>query len=267
MEFLRPRDLDGALDALQAHPDATLLAGGTDLMVAVNLEQRRPDPVIGLRAVPELAEWQNGFIGAGVTYSRMERAGSPALAEAARTVGSPQIRAAGTLGGNLGTASPAGDTLPFLAARDAAVVVASKAGRRRLRWDEFLIGPKRTALQPGELVLGVELPAAAPAREAFAKVGVRQAMVIATVSCCVMRWADGATRITVGAAGPTVLRARAAEALLAEEPHPSAATLEEVQRRVAQEVRPITDHRSTEGYRRHAAGVLVRRTLERCLDR
>jgi CO/xanthine dehydrogenase FAD-binding subunit len=267
MEFLRPRDLDAALAALQAHPDATVLAGGTDLMVEVNLAHRRPDPVLSLRDVRELADWQDGFIGATVTYARMEREGPPALAELARTVGSPQIRVTGTLGGNLGTASPAGDSLPFLAALDADVVVASSDGRRRRRWDEFLVGPKRTALQPGELIVGVELPAQRPARQAFAKVGVRQAMVIATVNCCVMRWEDGTTRIAVGAVGPTVLRAREAEALLAAEPRPSEAVLDELERVVAREVTPITDHRSTESYRRHAAGVLVRRTLERCLDR
>ena len=265
MEYLRPRDLDEALGALAAHPDATLLAGGTDLMIEVNLAHHRPDPVIGLRRVPELAEWQDGFVGAMVTYARMERDGPRALAELARTVGSPQIRATGTLGGNLGTASPAGDTLPFLAALDAHVVLASRAGRRRLRWDEFLLGPKQTALRPGELVVGVEVPEEVPARQAFAKVGVRQAMVIATVNCCVVRADDGTTRVALGAVGPTVLRAREAEALISAEARPSGSALEEFERLVSKEVRPITDHRSTESYRRRAAGVLARRTLERCL--
>lgn len=267
MQILRPRDLDEALDALAAHPDASLLAGGTDLMVEVNLEHRRPETVIALRRVGELAEWRDGFIGATVTYARMERERLPALAELARTVGSPQIRAAGTLGGNLGTASPAGDALPFLAALDAQVVLASAEGRRRLPWDEFLLGPGHTALRPGELVLGVELPDTVPARQAFAKIGVRQAMVIATVNCCVVRHDDGATRVAMGAVGPTVLRAREAEALVAGVAEPSPQLLDEFQRLVSKEVQPITDHRSTAEYRRHAAGVLARRTLERCLHR
>jgi CO/xanthine dehydrogenase FAD-binding subunit len=265
VDILRPGDLGETLAALAEHPHATLLAGGTDLMVGINLDHLRPEAVVALRRVPELAAWENGFIGAMVTYQRMEAGPLPALAELARTVGSPQIRAAGTLGGNLGTASPAGDTLPFLAALDADIVLASQAGRRRLRWDEFLVGPKQTALRDGELVVGAELPAAVPERQAFAKVGVRQAMVIATVSCCVVREEDGATRVALGAVGPIVLRAREAEAMISEERHPSQAALEEFQRLVGQEARPITDHRSTADYRRHAVAVLARRTLERCL--
>jgi CO/xanthine dehydrogenase FAD-binding subunit len=265
MELCRPTSLDEALGCLASHPHATILAGGTDLMVEVNLVHRRPDVVLTLRGVPELTEWSDRFIGAMVTYARMERGAAPALAELARTVGSPQIRAVGTLGGNLGTASPAGDTLPLLAALDAHVVLASAGGRRRLRWDEFLIGPKRTALRPGELIVGVELPEELPAHQAFAKVGARQAMVIATVSCCVVRDDVGRTRVALGAVGPTVLRAPDAEAVVSGVTAPTPVALEEFQRLVAKAVAPITDHRSTARYRRHAAGVLARRTLERCL--
>ena len=146
---------------------------------------------------------------------------------------------------------------------DASVVLASSSGRRSLRWDEFLLGPKRTARRPGELILGVELPDQVPARQAFAKIGVRQAMVIATVSCCVTRFDDGEIRVALGAVGPTVLRARHAEAFLSDHPDRSDDDLAGFARIVASEVQPITDHRSTEAYRRHAAGVLARRTLER----
>ncbi len=128
MEVLRPRSLDEALDALATHPTATLLAGGTDLMVRANYQGLRPEVVVALRRVPELQEMSGGFIGAGVTWARLTSAPWPGLAQAARTVGSPQIRAMGTLGGNLGTASPAGDGLPFLAAVDARIEVASRAG-------------------------------------------------------------------------------------------------------------------------------------------
>jgi CO/xanthine dehydrogenase FAD-binding subunit len=264
MHIHRPRDLAGVLDGLDAQPVTTLLAGGTDLMVDVNLAHERPDAVVALRRVDELGSWDASFIGAGVTYARMETGPLPALAELARTVGSPQIRAAGTLGGNLGTASPAGDTLPLLAALDAEVVLGSRAGTRTLRWDGFLLGPKRTALAPGELILGVRLPEHLPARQAFAKVGVRQAMVIAIVNCCVVRDEDGATRVALGAVGPTVLRAHAAEQLASSE-RLSSAGLDEFERLVRAAVAPITDHRATASYRRHAAGVLARRTLERCL--
>lgn len=267
MQIERPRDLDQALEDVGSQPEATLLAGGTDLMVDVNLSHVRPEAVVALRRVDELRTWDDGFIGAGVTYARMEAGPLPALAELARTVGSPQIRATGTIGGNLGTASPAGDTLPFLAAVDAEVIVASREGRRRLRWDEFLLGPKHTALRPGELIVGVQLPEHIPDRQAFAKIGVRQAMVIATVNCCVVRDDDATTRVALGAVGPTVVRTPAAEELVSSQQRPSPSMLDEFQRLVSEEVAPITDHRATERYRRHAAGVLARRTLERCLPR
>jgi CO/xanthine dehydrogenase FAD-binding subunit len=265
MHLIRPRDLDGVLDALATHPGATPLAGGTDLMVEVNLAHRRPETVVCLRRVEELRTFEPGFIGAGVTWAQAEHGPIPALAELARTVGSPQIRAAGTLGGNLGTASPAGDGLTFLAAVDAQVVLASTAGQRRLPWSEFLVGPKRTARRDDELILGVEVPDSATWPQAFAKVGVRQAMVIAIVSCCVVVAAEDDVRVALGAVGPTVLRVPAAEALVAGDPSPSADELERFEALVRAGVAPITDHRATEAYRRHAAGVLARRTLERCL--
>jgi CO/xanthine dehydrogenase FAD-binding subunit len=266
MHLVRPHDLDGVLDALASHPGATLLAGGTDLMVAVNLEHHRPAAVICLRRVDELRTVEPGFIGAGVTWAQLEVGPFPALAEVARTVGSPQIRAAGTLGGNLGTASPAGDGLTFLAAVDAQVVLASTAGRRRLPWSEFLVGPKRTARRDDEVIVGVEVPPdVARWPQAFAKVGIRQAMVIAIVSCCVVRPAVDEVRVAMGAVGPTVLRVPEAEAAVAGDPSPSAARLAHFEALVRDGVAPITDHRASEAYRRHAAGVLARRTLERCL--
>lgn len=266
MEIIRPTRLEEALDALAAHPGATILAGGTDLMVAANYAGLRPEVVVALRRVPELWEIDGGFVGAGATWARLEKAPWPAMAQAARTVGSPQIRAAGTLGGNLGTASPAGDGLPFLAAAEATIEVASRAGGvRHLRWDEFLVGPKRHSLLPGELIVGTRLPRHLPARQAFAKVGARNAMVIAVASACLLRDEDGTTRIALGSVGPTPVRAPRAEAMISAERHPSPAAVAEFGRLVSEEVRPITDHRSTEAYRRHAAGVIARRLLERCL--
>ena len=266
METFRPTSLDEALDLLDAEPHATLLAGGTDLMVEVNYAHRRPGTVVALRRVAELAEMDGRWIGAGVTWTRLERGPWPGLAQAARTVGSPQIRNAGTLGGNLGTASPAGDGLPFLAALDAEVVLASKAqGRRSLRWDEFLTGPKQTARRPGELILGVRLPEEVPAAQGFAKVGTRNAMVISIASACLLRHDDGTVRLALGSVGPTPIRARRAEAMIAGERRPGPAALDEFRRIVSEEVRPITDHRSTAEYRRHASGVIARRLLERTL--
>ncbi len=265
MLTLRPNDLDEALEAVAAHPDATVLAGGTDLMVEVNYSHLRPQTVVAVRRVEELRQWDGSFIGAGVTYRRMEQGPLKALAEAARTVGSPQIRSVGTLGGNLGTASPAGDSLPFLAALDASVVLRSKNGERTLRWDEFIVGPKKTALGADELIIGALLPEEVPERQAFAKIGIRNAMVIAVASCCLFRAEDGTTAVALGSVGPTPVRAPRAEEMISAEAAPSSAALDEFQRLVSEEVSPITDHRSTEAYRRHASGVLARRLLEEVL--
>lgn len=266
METARPASLGEALQAAAQWPDAHLLAGGTDLMVEVNFGRLRPRRVIALRRVAELREWSPHRIGAAVPWRQLETSPHPALAQAARTVGSPQIRNAGTLGGNLGTASPAGDGLVFLAAADAEVELASTAGTRRLPWHRFLLGVKETARQPGELITHIHLPADLSPRQAFAKVGVRQAMVIATVSCVVIRGDDGATRVALGAVGPTPLRAPAAEELISAERRPSETAIAEFRRLVSEEVRPITDHRSTAEYRRHAAGVLAERCLRRVLE-
>ncbi len=265
MEISRPHDLAGVFAALETHPDALLLAGGTDVMVLVNARALTPEFVVSLRSVDELKTWNPQFIGAGVTYVRLEHADVVALAQLARTVGSPQIRAAGTIGGNLGTASPAGDALPFLAAVDASVAVASASGSRRLAWNEFLVGPKQNALEPGEVIVGVQLPEELPARTAFAKIGVRQAMVISIASVCVTRTEAGSVTVAMGAVGPTVLRAPRAEAMISEVEAPDDAALDEFQRLVSDEARPITDHRSTAAYRRRAVGVLARRALKRCL--
>ena len=140
-----------------------------------------------------------------------------------------------------------------------------RGGSRTLRWDEFVTGPKQTALRPGELIIGVRLPERIPGQQAFAKVGVRNAMVISITSACLLRDEDGTVRIALGSVGPTPIRARGAEAMISTERHPSEAALAEFQRRVAAEVAPITDHRSTEAYRRYASGVIARRLLERVL--
>jgi len=266
MEMARPQSIDEALEARSAIPDALILAGGTDVMVEVNFGHLRPGNVISLRRVDELCSWNEHRIGAGVTWSQLEQGPHRALAQAARTVGSPQIRNAGTIGGNIGTASPAGDGLPWLAALDADIeLVAAGRETRRVPWNEFITGVKQTALAPDELIAAVVLPDNLPRAQEFAKIGTRSAMVIATVNCVVARWDDGRVAVALGSVGPTPIRARRAEELLAGEPQPSEAVLAEFGRLVSEEVKPITDHRSTESYRRHASGVLARRLLERCL--
>jgi CO/xanthine dehydrogenase FAD-binding subunit len=276
MGVLIPSSLDDALAGLAERPGAQLLAGGTDFMVEVNFGHRRPSDVVVLDRLAELKEWArepDGVrIGAGVTYARLRQpdlaALVPALAEAARTVGSPQIRATGTIGGNLATCSPAGDTLPVLSALDASVELASVRGRRRLSVHDFMVGVKRTALAADEVVVSVTVPVL-DGWQGFAKVGVRNAMVISMVGACLAT--DRATRsvrFAMGAVGPTILRAPAAEDWLAGQVDWDAGGLDadtarEFGVRAAAAARPIDDHRSTADFRRHAVGVLAARLAQR----
>ena len=194
MEVLQTDTWLEALELKAAHPDAVPIAGGTDLMVELNFDRARPRAILDLTRIPELTEWgpEDGRlrIGAGVTYSRLiAELGDrlPGLAIASRTVGSPQIRNRGTVGGNLGTSSPAGDGLPPLFASDAEVELASKAGTRRISVREFITGPKRNCLAGDELIAAFHI-AAADGPQQFAKVGTRNAMVIAVCSLALSIW-------------------------------------------------------------------------------
>ena len=192
MEVLTPRTLDEALRLKAARPEARPIAGGTDLLVELNFDRTRPETILNLAEVPELKGWsrENGSVrlGAGLTYTEAMQPPLaellPALAEASRTVGSPQIRNRGTIGGNLGTASPAGDALPPLLVADGEVEVASVRGTRTMPVEDFLLGVKRNALEPDELIVAARVRVAA-GRETFMKVGPRNAMVIAVVSLAV----------------------------------------------------------------------------------
>jgi len=192
----------------------------------------------------------------------------PALAEAARTVGSPQIRAAGSLGGNLGTCSPAGDGLPVLSALDATVHILHRDGGRDVAFADFMTGVKRNCLLPGEFVHSVSVPVVS-GWQGYAKVGTRNAMVISVASAClVLADSSRSPRLALGSVGPTVIRCTAAEEMLAGElaAGPGAlsdAVIGRFASLAAGEARPIDDHRSTAAYRRHAVGVLARRLLER----
>ncbi|MFL6103615.1 MAG: FAD binding domain-containing protein [Actinomycetes bacterium] len=278
MEFLQPRSLEEALAAKAERPEAVPIAGGTDVMVELNFDRHRPEAVLDLTRVPELAEWDRDDgrlrVGAGVTYTRAiaELAGPlPGLALASRTVGSPQIRNRGTIGGNLGSASPAGDCHPPLLATGAEVEVASTAGRRRVPVAEFFTGPKKSALQPDELILAVWVPAASGPQQ-FAKIGTRNAMVIAVCSFALVLDPEHRRVGTgIGSAGPTPLAATAAERFLqgvldAEDLWSSRAPIDDgaaarFGELAAASASPIDDVRGTAAYRVHALGVLARRTL------
>jgi CO/xanthine dehydrogenase FAD-binding subunit len=262
MDVLTPRSLDEALRLKAEHPGAVPIAGGTDLMVELNFDRRRPDVILNLGEVAALRGFshEDGLLrlGAGLTYAEAMaeplRSLLPALAEASRTVGSPQIRNRGTLGGNLGTASPAGDSLPPLLVEDAEVEVASTGGTRRIALDQFLVGPKRNALAPEELIVAVLVrPSGAP--QTFMKVGPRNAMVIAVCSLAVSADRErGELRAAFGSAGPVPALVRAP--LTDAEGFPAL---------VASAASPIDDVRGTAAYRRHALRILAARGLERCL--
>lgn len=282
MPVVFPSSLADAVAAAGERPEAVVLAGGTDVMVEVN-ERRRALPwtdggVIAVSGVPELTSWtldpamRTLTIGAAVRWADIEQeplcSTVPALAEAARTVGSPQIRNAGTVGGNLATCSPAGDGLPVLSAYEATVNLVSVDGRRSLPVDEFMIGVKRTALLPGELIESVSVPLL-DGWQGYSKVGVRNAMVIATASACVATdLASASIRIALGSVAPTIVRCPDAEVLAGEGVDWSARSIDPELAARAGELAaaassPIDDHRSTAAYRRHAVSVMVRRLLIR----
>jgi CO/xanthine dehydrogenase FAD-binding subunit len=278
VDFLQPSSLREALEAKAERPEALPIAGGTDVMVELNFDHGRPDAILDLTRAGELAAWDRDDgrlrVGAGVTYTRAIdelAAALPGLALAARTVGSPQIRNRGTIGGNLGSASPAGDCHPPLLASGAEVELVSAAGNRRLPVEEFFTGPKQSALRPDELIAAVHLPAATGPQQ-FAKIGTRNAMVIAVCSFgLALDPPGGRVGTGIGSAGPTPLRALAAERFLqgmlsSEGLWGSRGPLEEAAVArfgdlVAEAARPIDDVRGTAAYRAHALGVLARRTL------
>jgi CO/xanthine dehydrogenase FAD-binding subunit len=275
-----PTSLDAALAALAAGP-ALVLAGGTDVMVDINEGRRRPEAFVVVGRLPELRGWRveadDLVVGAATTYTDLLDAEvarhAPALAAAARTVGSPQIRNAGTLGGNLATASPAGDTLPVLVALDARVEIARDGGRRTVAVQELFAGAKRTTLAPGELIVGVRIPRWRGPQD-YLKVGVRNAMVIAVASLAFAIDLDRkAVGIGLGSVGPVPLPADAAAGWLADrlgwrDDRVELADPTDVEcfgAMVAAQAQPIDDHRSTAAYRRHAIDVLARRALRRAL--
>ncbi|WP_329047201.1 FAD binding domain-containing protein [Amycolatopsis sp. NBC_01488] len=274
MEFLRPASLADALAARAANPGAVPIAGGTDVMVEINFDHRRPGALLDLGRVAELHEHGTDGgrirIGAAVPYTRIiAELGTklPGLAMAARTVGSPQIRNRGSVGGNLGAASPAGDSHPALLAADAEVEIASVRGTRIVAAKDFYTGVKRNVLEPDELITSVLLaPATGP--QQFSKIGTRNAMVIAVAAFGLALHPERRRVGTgVGSAAPTPRRAIEAEEFLAAELDWDApkALNDSVKRRfgdlVAAAAAPIDDVRGSAAYRRHALGVMARRTL------
>jgi CO/xanthine dehydrogenase FAD-binding subunit len=255
VDVLTPHTLDEALRLKAERIEAVPIQGGTDVMVELNFDRARPSALLNLNEVAELRGWSRDdgriVLGAGLTYAEAMQAPLPALVEASRTVGGPQIRNRGTIGGNLGTASPAGDALPPLLVCDAQVRLASVRAERTLPLQEFVTGVKRNALADDELILSISVTAE-PGRQTFMKVGPRNAMVISVVSLALR--VDGVLTASFGSAGPVPGLVRA--------PLDEAADFPE---RVAAAASPIDDVRGTAAYRRHALRVLTKRALERCM--
>ncbi|MEU5834840.1 xanthine dehydrogenase family protein subunit M [Streptomyces diacarni] len=278
MEFLRPATWEEALAAKAEHPSAVPIAGGTDVMVEINFDHRRPTHLMDLGRIRELREWEVGDdtvrLGSSVPYSTIiDQLATelPGLALASHTVGSPQIRNRGSVGGNLGAASPAGDSHPALLAAGAEVEAESVRGTRFLPVEDFYTGVKRNALAEDELIKTVHIKKAEGPQQ-FSKVGTRNAMVIAVCAFSLALHPESRTfRAGIGSAAPTPLRARAAEdfldAALADGGFwdsgralpPSLAR--EFAELCSGACNPIDDVRGSAAYRRRAVGVMARRTL------
>ncbi|MEW2414245.1 FAD binding domain-containing protein [Streptomyces sp. NPDC046866] len=278
MDFLRPAAWEEALAAKAEHPSAVPIAGGTDVMVEINFDHRRPEYLMDLTRIGLLREWEVGGetvrLGAGVPYTEIvERLAVPlpGLALASHTVASPQIRNRGSVGGNLGTASPAGDAHPALLAAGAEVEVESVRGARRIPIDGFFTGVKRNALAPDELIKAVHI-AVADGPQQFSKVGTRNAMVIAVCAFALaLHPATRTVRTGIGSAAPTPIRATVAEEFLAAALDEGGfwesrslltpSIVKQFGDLAAASCNPIDDVRGTAAYRRHAVGVLARRQL------
>jgi CO/xanthine dehydrogenase FAD-binding subunit len=301
MKVVTPGTLAEALALLAKHGDqARPLAGGTDAMVRVkealsgegSMKGAWRAPVwVHLRRVPELnrVDLSDGqvLIGAAVPYGRMLRheglrRAAPLLLEAVRQIGAVQIQAMGTLGGNLGTASPAGDGVAVLGALEAAVqLLSATGGERWVPVEQFVLGPGRTVRQPDELIGAVRFAAQAPGElSLWQKLGLRGAQAIAVVSLAMRLrlWDDGPgagsgpggggvsmARLAYGAVGPTVLRARKCEQMLEQVRPLDAAAIRGISQMAWKEVLPISDVRASAEYRQQMACALLQRGLTRLL--
>ncbi|HSK03370.1 MAG TPA: xanthine dehydrogenase family protein subunit M [Kofleriaceae bacterium] len=271
--YLRPRELGEALEARARQPGWMVLAGGTDLMVNAN-HRPEPDGILDLWRLRELcgiavdAGAGTVAIGAGTTWSEVER--HPAIVErlaplalAAREIGALQIQARATLGGNVGTSSPVGDSLPVLLALDATLEVASVRGRRRVPYREWCTGYRTTQLAPDELIVAATLPLPGPAtRTTWRKVGTRRAQSISKVMGAAAIELDGDTvvsaRVALGAVADRPIRIAAVEDAVRGQRLGGAAT-DAARAAVRAAIRPIDDVRSTAAYRREVAENLVAR--------
>jgi len=276
--YLAPESLAEAVAMLAAHPDATPLAGGTNVLVQVKEGHRDVTTLLSLRRLPELHQMTYGDgvrIGAGVTMARIAadahiRAGYTALATAAALLGSVQTRNMATLGGNLCNASPSADTAPPLLALDAIAVIAGPDGERAIPLAGFFLGPGRTALAPGELLREIVLPAPQPRTgSAYVRHIPRAAMDISVVGVAAALQLDeagriGTARLALGAVAPTPLLVPEVEILLSGQ-EPGDALFAAAAEKAQATAQPLSDVRASAEFRRHLVGVLTRRALRAAL--
>ncbi|HEY9898523.1 MAG TPA: xanthine dehydrogenase family protein subunit M [Pantanalinema sp.] len=261
--FYQPKTLEEAL-ALKAEfgLGARFLAGGTDVVVQMKKGRLALERVIDLSRLRDLAEARLEddvcYVGALCTHRALEAWPIPVLAAAARQVGGPQIRNRGTVGGNVGTASPAGDVSVALLALDATVDLAGVGGTRAMPLRDFFVGVGKTAIAPDELITGFRFRR--PAKSGFYKNGKRHSVAISVVSAGACVWEDGSVALALGSVAATPLRLTGTEAFLRERGL-GAEAIAEAGRLATEEVRPITDHRASADYRRAVSGVAVSRLL------
>ena len=260
LQLLRPRTLRDALSALHDDPALQPIAGCTDVYVGLNFGTLATTRFIDLWSLEPLRRItvNEGVLSIGalasytaVMKSRAVRSRLPMLVEAARQIGGLQIQNRGTVGGNVANGSPAGDTLPVLAAADALVVLRSVSGERRVPFNEYYTGYRTSERRPDELIVAVEVPEQNGVQW-FRKVGTRAAQAISKVVMAGVR--DDTPRVAIGSVGPTVVRVPRTESALA-----SGASIEEAVRVLEQEITPIDDIRSTAEYRRSVTANLLRR--------
>jgi carbon-monoxide dehydrogenase medium subunit len=276
-EYFKPRSLDEAFTLKRKHPDAVYVAGGTDVMVQIKNREIEPPTLISLRNIPELSAIEINCtvrIGAAVTirdvikHPELEQI-FPLLVDAAKKLGSAQIRNVATIGGNLSNGSPCADTAPPLLVMEARVKLRNPEKTREIPIVDFFQGPGTSCLFSDEILTQIIIdPPSEKARAVYLKKG-RLKMDLAVASVAVLLEMDGATclkaRIAAGSVAPVPLRLGQVEALL-EGNVINSELISEAQRKAEESVSPITDIRSTEDYRRQIVGVYVKRGLEKLLE-
>ncbi|MDW7740058.1 MAG: xanthine dehydrogenase family protein subunit M [Bacillota bacterium] len=275
-QIIKPDDLESALSALAANAEkASVIAGGTDLLPAMAKNLMSPTVLVDIGSLEDLKvlkeEGDDIIIGAALTHNEILESfvgeQLPAFGESMSSIACNQTRNMGTIGGNVAMAVPSADTAPALLVYDAQVVLASqKKGKRQVPLDQFFTGPRRTVMEPGEIIVSFILPGAKKRRSAFIKHGRRKALSLAVVNVAAsMRLENNLcreVRIAMGAVAPTPVRAYEAEKML-EGKEPSESNIRQAAELAAlQECSPIDDFRASCAYRQELVKVYVRRVLE-----